>query len=94
MNFNEPRIDPGDGLLTPDEAAALLKVTAEQIRSLIRQGQLSAVNVGSGKKRPLYRITQQALQDFLSRRWQPGRAVRSRRAKPHPPVRDHFPNLR
>ena len=85
------RVD-GD-LLTPDEVAKRLKVTAEQVRTLIRKGHLAAINVGTGPKRPFYRITPQALQEFLSCRWQPGSALR-RRIKRRPPVPDHFPNLR
>lgn len=81
-------------LLTPEDVAAELKVTAEQVRNLIRHGQLAAVNVGAGKKRPLYRITRQGLQDFLSRRYQPGPAVRPKRFRRLPTVPDLFPNLR
>ena len=86
--FNEEQI------LTPDEAAIKLKVTAEQVRSLIRQGQISAINVGTGKKRPLYRITQRALNDFLHRRWQPGPARQNKKFKRLAPVRDFFPGLK
>ena len=81
-------------LLTPIEAATKLKVTAEQIRSLIRQGQLSAVNVGTGTKRPLYRISQQALNDFLCRRWQPGQSTQKKRFKRLAPAPDFFPGLK
>jgi excisionase family DNA binding protein len=66
-------------LLTPNEVAGRLRVTAEQVRSLIRNGELAAINVGTGLKRPLYRITPQALQQFLGRRWQAGPAVRTKR---------------
>jgi hypothetical protein len=83
-----------DQLLTPNEVAIKLKVTPEQIRSLIRIGQLSAVNVGKGPKRPLYRITQQALNDFLNRRWQPVQAIRKKRFKRLSQVPDFFPNLK
>jgi len=86
--------DESSRLLTVDEIAEQLKVASEQVRCLIRQGQLAAINVGTGSKRPLYRITHQALQDFLNRRFQPGPAIRNRRTKQHRPVRDHFPNLR
>jgi excisionase family DNA binding protein len=81
-------------LLTPAEAAAELRVTAEQIRSLIRRGELAAINVGGGAKRPLYRIGRQALDEFLSRRWQAGPAVKPVRVKRRPSVRDHFPELK
>jgi excisionase family DNA binding protein len=81
-------------LLTPKEAANKLKVTSEQIRSLIRKGQLPAVNISTGTKRPLYRITHQALSDFLNRRWQPTLQVQKRRFKRLSPVPDFFPNLK
>ena len=81
-------------LFTPNEAANKLKVTPEQIRSLIRSGQLSAVNVGKGLKRPLYRITQQALIDFLNHRWQSAPAIQNKRFKQLAPAPDFFPNLK
>lgn len=81
-------------LLTPEEAAKKLKVTAEQVRALIRNGRLPAINLGTGKKRPLYRITRQDLEDFLTDHYQPQRSHRRRRFKRLPPVEDHFPKLR
>lgn len=54
---DSPILKHDDELLTPEEAARRLKVTAEQVRSLIRRGELAAINVGTGPKRPLYRIT-------------------------------------
>ena len=81
-------------LLTPEETAEKLRVTAEQVRCLIRKGQLAAINVGSGEKRPLYRITEHALHDFLDRRWQPGPVVRKKPFKRPPPAQDFFPDLK
>ena len=81
-------------LLTPNQAAAYLNVTAEQVRSLIRKGQLSATNVGTGTKRPLYRITEQALNDFLTRRWHPGLATQRKKFKRLAPTPDFFPGLK
>jgi len=89
-----PSILDEDELFTPGEAAERLKVSTEQVRTLIRHGRLAAINVGTGPKRPLYRIPAQALQDFLSSRHQPGPAVRPHQFKRRPPVHDHFPNLR
>ena len=80
-------------LLTPNEAAVKLKVTPEQIRSLIRKGQLSAVNVGTGPKRFLYRITQQALNDFLCQRQQ-FPTKQDKKFKQHASVPDFFPHLK
>lgn len=81
-------------LLTPTDVAQELRVTAEQVRSLIRKGELSAVNIGTGQKRPLYRISRQALDEFLSRRWRPQQANRRRRTRARMPVPDQFPHLR
>ena len=81
-------------LLTPNEASIRLKVTPEQVRSLIRQGQISAINIGTGTKRPLYRITQQALADFLNRRRQPGPVIHKKKFKRLAPAPDFFPHLK
>ena len=80
-------------LLTPKDVARRLRVTDEQVRALIRKGELAAINVGTGSKRPLYRITGQALRDFLSRRWQPGRAAPRKHRRSLPVVPDFFPDL-
>lgn len=80
-------------LLTPAEVAARLRVTPEQVRCLIRTGQLTAVNVGTGPRRPLYRITPDAVAEFLARRGQHAPAARPRPVRRLPPVPDHFPNL-
>lgn len=87
----ERRAEP---LLTPEEAADYLKVSAEQVRSLIRRGLLSATNVGTGTKRPLYRINREALDDFLADRTKDSGSSAVRRFKPRPPVPDFFPQLR
>jgi excisionase family DNA binding protein len=81
-------------LLTPEETAERLKVSAEHVRALIRSGRLSAVNIGTGLKRPLYRIPASALGDFLSSSHQPAHTTRLPRFKRLPPVEDHFPHLR
>jgi excisionase family DNA binding protein len=81
-------------VLTPDEAAAELKVTSEHVRSLIRKGRLSAINVGTGKKRPLYRITQWSLNNFLGQTLQPGPIGQKKKFKRLPPVPDFFPHLK
>jgi len=81
-------------LLTPNDVAAKLKVTSEQVRSLIRRRQLSAVNVGTGTKRPLYRISQQALDDFLNYRRQPNSVIQKKKFKQLAPAPDFFPRLK
>jgi excisionase family DNA binding protein len=81
-------------LLTPSEVAEYLHVSSEQVRSLIRKGQLVATNVGAGSKRPLYRVTQQALDNFMNRNWHSGLAVHNRKFKQLAPVPDFFPHLK
>ena len=87
------RADNDAALLTPDEAAQFLKVSAEQIRTLIRRGVLSAVNVGTGKSRPLYRIPRKALEEFLAGRTLTRVSAHSPQFKRRPPVPDHFAHL-
>lgn len=84
----------GDKLLTPGQAADYLAVTPEQIRNLIRRGRLSAINVGAGTKRPLYRIRRHALEDFLSRRCKSDSTMPKKKFKQHAPVPDFFPHLK
>lgn len=90
---SKSRIPHGDSLLTPEDVSRLLKVTAEQVRSLIRKGRLKAVNIGAGAKRPLYRVTSEALEEFLAPKSSPAARQVNRFRRP-PPVRDHFPDLR
>jgi len=94
MDQNEATTEKNARLLTPNEVAEHLQVTAEQVRSLIRKGQLAACNAGTGKKRPLYRITQQALNDFLLRRWHPSSAIQRKKFKQLAPAPDFFPGLK
>ena len=84
----------GEKLLTPNQAADYLAVTPEQIRNLIRRGRLSATNVGTGSKRPLYRIRRQVLEDFLSRSCQPDSTMPMKKFKQTSPVPDFFPHLK
>lgn len=80
--------------LTPDEVASRLRVTSEQVRSLIRKGILRAINVGAGGKRPLYRISSEALQDFINRDCTPSSPVVKRRTRKPAFTPDFFPDLK
>ena len=91
---NEIRTCDNERLLTPGEAAEYLQVSREQVRKLIRKGQIVASNVGAGSKRPLYRITQQALDDFLNHGWRPSHTMLRKKFKRPPPVPDFFPHLK
>ena len=81
-------------LLTPSDVAEYLHVSPEQVRTLIRKGQIAATNVGAGSKRPLYRVTQKDLDNFLNRMWCPGPAIRKRKFKRLAPAPDFFPHLK
>ena len=81
-------------ILTPNEVAILLRVTSEQVRNLIRQHRLPAINVGTGKKRPLYRIKRQAFDDFLNNSSPRNQAGPKKKFRRLPPGPDFFPDLR
>jgi excisionase family DNA binding protein len=55
-------------LLTIDEAAEYLNLTADQVRAFIADGELRYINVGRGKKRPRMRFTKADLNEFIERR--------------------------
>ena len=93
-NQNSKSIYAVKHLLTPHQAAAYLNVTSEQVRRLIRKGQLQAANVGTGKKRPLYRITHQALDDIMNRSRHPCPSPNRRKFRQHSPAPDFFPVLK
>ena len=57
------------------QAASYLKVTVEQIRGFVDDGELIFINVGRGKKRPRMRFAQEDLDRFID----------SRRQKSNPP---------
>jgi excisionase family DNA binding protein len=95
MMEKHEKVTGKDGrLLTPNEVAEHLQVTAEQVRVLIRRGQLSAVNAGTGTKRPLYRITQEALEAFLNFRRQPVSKTQRKKFRQLAPTPDFFPGLK
>lgn len=84
----------GDQLMTPNEVADRLRVTSEKVRQLIRTGRLEAMNIGSGQKRPLYRIHPQDLDVFLTNSRQQNSPTQDKRFKRPPPGPDFFPDLR
>jgi excisionase family DNA binding protein len=79
--------------LTPKQAAIKLQVTAEQIRSLIRQGRLEAVNIGTGSKRPLYRISKTKLEEFINRPFKLKIKAKRTYHKKLQPVPDFFSDI-
>lgn len=53
-------------MLPVEDVAVRLGLSADHVCDLIRAGALAAHNVGLGR-RPLYRVPQEALNDFLAR---------------------------
>jgi len=62
------QIKPTAELLTVDQAAAYLNVTADQVTAFVQDGELQYINVGRGKRKPRIRITTQDLDEFIERR--------------------------
>lgn len=93
-SYNSHAVSAEEKLLTPTQAADFLSVTPEQVRKLIRKRDLPAVNVGTGTRRPLYRIQRQALEDFLNSRWQSSAKVPKKKFKRLAPGPDFFPHLK
>ena len=62
-------------MLTVNQVAKRLQVDAEVVRGWCRSGALRCVNVGRGKLKPRYRVTPEALEEF----------VRARTIGPPPP---------
>ncbi len=54
--------------LTPPQVAEQLAVDPAKVLTWIRSGALAAVNVGEGPLRPRFRVSPEALSDFLRRR--------------------------
>ena len=52
------------------QVAAYLGISRETVAALIRSGQLAAINVSlsPSSRRPRYRVTEQALEDFEAKR--------------------------
>jgi excisionase family DNA binding protein len=55
-------------MLSVKDVAARLRISLEQVLTLIRSGALKASNVGLGIKRPRWRISESDLQAFLDKR--------------------------
>lgn len=80
-------------LLTPAEVAEDLRVSAEHVRCLIRSGELSAIDISAGSKRPLYRIRREALAEFMKHEARPRQPSVPSRSIRRQPVPDLFPDV-
>lgn len=71
-----------DTLLTVAAVAKRLSLGSDAVLSLIHAGRLKAVNVGLGEHRPRWRISPEAIDEFLyTRTAQPPIMVRRRKRK-------------
>lgn len=59
--------------LTTVEAAKLLKCSERHVRNLIERRRLAAADISGGDGRPKWRITQQAIADYLAASTVPAR---------------------
>ena len=71
--------------LTPKAVAALLQIKVDTVLGWIHRGHIIAIDVSSGRgRRPRWRISEEAFQDFLTARTAsppPPAAARRRRQK-------------
>lgn len=68
-----------DALLTPQDVAEELKVTAETVRGWIRRGLLRPIDLGESGRRPSIRVRRSELDRFLESRTRRSGATRKRR---------------
>ncbi|MBQ2876975.1 MAG: helix-turn-helix domain-containing protein [Clostridia bacterium] len=57
---------PGEGMLTVTQAAKWLRCDRHKVAALIERGRLTAVNIGSGKERAIWRVPVESLARFSS----------------------------
>lgn len=75
-------------MLNVNEVAEYLGVSAEEVRRLIKSGDLKAFNVSKGLKKSRWRIDPEWLEQFKARRLNvdppPARRTRTRKPEPMP----------
>ena len=67
-----------DPLLTPQDVAEELKVTAETVRGWIRRGLLRPIDLGEAGRRPSIRVRRSELERFLESRTRKSGTARRR----------------
>lgn len=70
-----------DATFTVPEVAERLKLSTDAVLALVHAGKLAASNVGLGTQRPRWRITAEALDQFLAERSAPKRIPRRPRKR-------------
>ena len=73
--------DPPKPLLTPSQVGERLSISASAVRNLCRSGKLAHFRIGAGKKRQLFRISEEQLAEYLSQASQKTSPQRRRRKK-------------
>lgn len=68
---------PKGGFLTTGEVAIRIGGTPQHVRELIKSGRIEAIDIAKGDGRPRFRVSEDALADFLD-----GAAVRTSSALP------------
>ncbi len=63
-------------LLTLNEVAERLRVSLRTVREYVRTGSLPALNIGTGRVRPLWRVDEIELETWLTGRATNGRQPR------------------
>lgn len=78
------------GMHTVASLAKFLRISDEQVLSHIRAGRIRAVNVGGGVQRPRWRVSEDALQEFLAARTASPKPVTKRKRRPADTVTQFF----
>jgi excisionase family DNA binding protein len=71
VGTTEPTAPTGTSLHRLGDAAERLGFTYRHVRRLIASGQLAAVNIGNTKRGPSWRVSEEALRAFQTRRARP-----------------------
>lgn len=54
-------------MLTADEVAEHLRIHPDEVRKLLKSGELSGINIGRGQLKPRWRISPESLERFKQR---------------------------
>lgn len=79
-----------DTALTPPAIARRYGIHVSRVLAWIRSGQLAAINVGDGTRRPRWRILPDALEAFERRRAAQPAAKATQRRKVDPTITQYF----
>jgi hypothetical protein len=86
----QPMPDMPDTTYAPPAVARRYAVNVRRVHAWIATGELAAVNVGDGAKRPRWRVTAEAIADFERRRSAQPKAATTRRKRKKPEYTEYF----